>query len=270
MPDIERLREIIVRAADQELLPRFRASERGEKQDGSVVTEADIAMQARLRAEFAEYWPDLPLLGEEMEEATQRRLLSGGAAGLWCVDPLDGTSNFAAGVPFFAVSVALLKNGLPTLGIVYDPVRRECFWAAVGHGAWCNKVRLHAGTLDVSLSQSVALIDFKRLDAELARRLAERPPYSSQRSFGSVALDWCWVAAGRGHVYLHGKQRIWDYAAGSLILAEAGGYASTLDGETVFQADIAPRSAVAALDKKLFREWCAWLAMSQGTAGAVN
>lgn len=270
MADIERLREIIVRAADQELLPRFCATDRGEKQDGSVVTEADIAMQARLRTEFAEYWPDFPLLGEEMEEAEQRRLLHGDAPGLWCVDPLDGTSNFATGIPFFAVSVALLENGLPTLGVVYDPTRRECFWAAPGRGAWCNDMRLCALVPDVPLSRAVALIDFKRLDAVLAGRLAEQPPYSSQRSFGSVALDWCWIAAGRGHVYLHGKQRIWDYAAGSLILAEAGGFASTLAGETVFQADIAPRSAVAALDQKLFREWCAWLAMSQGTAGAVN
>jgi myo-inositol-1(or 4)-monophosphatase len=199
------------------------------------------------------------MLGEEMDEPTQRRLLHSDAPGLWCVDPLDGTSNFAAGIPFFAVSVALLKNGQPVLGVVYDPLRRECFWAAQGRGAWCNDARLLARKTNVSLAQTVALIDFKRLDATLARRLAEQPPYSSQRSFGSVALDWCWIAAGRGHIYLHGKQRIWDYAAGSLILAEAGGYAVTLAGEAVYRADIAPRSAVAALDERLFQAWCAWL-----------
>ena len=74
-----------------------------------------------------------------------------------------------------------------------------------------------------------------------------------------MALDWCWIASGRGHVYLHGKQRIWDYAAASLILAEAGGHAVTLAGEAVYRADIAPRSVVAALDAKLFEEWCEWL-----------
>lgn len=257
--DIGQLKNIIIRAAEQELLPRFTGSERREKQDGSVITEADLAMQSRLRVEFAKQWSDYPMLGEEMDEPTQLRLLHSDAPGLWCVDPLDGTSNFAAGIPFFAVSVALLKNGQPVLGVVYDPLRRECFWAAQGRGAWCNGARLLARKTNVSLAQTVALIDFKRLDAALARRLAEQPPYSSQRSFGSVALDWCWIAAGRGHIYLHGKQRIWDYAAGSLILAEAGGHAVTLAGEAVYRAAIAPRSAVAALDEKLFQAWCAWL-----------
>jgi myo-inositol-1(or 4)-monophosphatase len=264
MVDIERLKNIIIRAAEQELLPRFSVTKRGEKPDGSVITEADTAMQSRLRREFARHWPEFPLLGEEMDEVAQRRLLRSDAKGLWCVDPLDGTSNFAAGIPFFSLSVALLRNGQPAVGVVYDPVRRECFWAMPGQGAWCNETRLSAIDLDLPLSQTIALIDFKRLDGALARRLAEQPPYSSQRSFGSVALDWCWIAAARGHIYLHGKQRLWDYAAGSLILAEAGGHAATLSGEAVYLADITPRSVVAALDKKLFQAWCAWLAMPQG------
>jgi len=257
--DIAQLKTIIIQAAEQELLPRFTGGERREKQDGSVITEADLAMQARLRAELAKHWPDYPMLGEEMDEDTQRRMLHSDAPGLWCVDPLDGTSNFAAGIPFFAVSVALLQKGQPVLGVVYDPARRECFWAAQGRGAWCKDARLYSRKSGISLAQTIALIDFKRLNSALARRLAEQPPYSSQRSFGSVALDWCWIAAGRGHVYLHGKQRIWDYAAGSLILAEAGGHAVTLAGEAVYRTDIAPRSAVAALDKQLFKEWCEWL-----------
>jgi myo-inositol-1(or 4)-monophosphatase len=264
MIDIERLKQIIIQAADQELLPRFSVSERGEKQDGSVITEADTAMQARLRSDLAAHWPDIPLLGEEMESTVQQRLLHDDATALWCVDPLDGTSNFAAGIPFFAVSVALLNKGQPVVGVVYDPVRRECFWAAPGQGAWCNDTHLSGQGLELSLAQTVALIDFKRLNSALASRLVEQPPYSSQRSFGSVALDWCWIAAGRGHIYLHGKQHIWDYAAGSLILAEAGGHAATLDGEAVFQADIAPRSAVAALNEQLFNAWCAWLMMPRG------
>ena len=259
MLDIQHLKNIIIQSAEQELLPRFLQSERREKKDGSVITEADMAMQSRLRAELAMHWPDYPMLGEEMDEDTQRRLLQSEAPGLWCVDPLDGTSNFATGIPFFAVSLALLKNGRPQLGVVYDPLRRECFSAIHGRGAWCNDTRLMAGNSNITLAQTAALIDFKRLYSPLARRLAEHPPYSSQRSFGSVALDWCWIAAGRGHVYLHGKQRIWDFAAGSLILAEAGGYAVTLEGEEVYRADITPRSAVAALDAGLFREWCEWL-----------
>ena len=88
MVDIQLLKKIIIQAAEQELLPRFSVSERNEKQDGSVITEADMAMQSRLRAEFAVHWPQYPLLGEEMDEGAQQRLLKGETAGMWCVDPL--------------------------------------------------------------------------------------------------------------------------------------------------------------------------------------
>ena len=86
-----------------------------------------------------------------------------------------------------------------------------------------------------------------------------QPPYLSQRNFGSVVLEWCWLAAGRFHVYLHGGQKLWDYAAGSLILSETGGFALTLNGAPVCCADLQPSSVVAALDAKLFQEWKMWL-----------
>ena len=85
------------------------------------------------------------------------------------------------------------------------------------------------------------------------------PPYQSHRSYGSVALDWCWLAAGRGQVYVHGKQNLWDYAAGSLIFSEAGGFACTLDGEPVFNASLQPRSAVLAINQHLFTLWRQYL-----------
>jgi len=261
--ELERLCAIVTAVAKRELLPRFNATARTEKQDGSVVTEADLAAQAELKRALAASWPRYEFLGEEMDEAAQQRLLLGDCAGVWCVDPLDGTSNFAAGIPFFAVSVALLQRGAAVLGVVYDPVRRECFAARRGSGAWLNGVRLDTARPAATLRQAVALIDLKRLAPALAQRFASTPPYASQRSFGSVALDWCWIAAGRGDIYLHGKQKIWDYAAGSLVLAEAGGHAATLAGEPVFRAELAPRSAVAALDGALFEEWLAWLEVTR-------
>ncbi|MDE2121884.1 MAG: inositol monophosphatase, partial [Betaproteobacteria bacterium] len=92
-----------------------------------------------------------------------------------------------------------------------------------------------------------------------ATRLATAPPYASQRSLGSVALDWCWVAAGRFHLYVHGSQGLWDYAAGLLILAEAGGSAQTLQGDAVFDNSLRKRSALAAVDADLLREWSGWV-----------
>jgi myo-inositol-1(or 4)-monophosphatase len=144
-------------------------------------------------------------------------------------------------------------------GIVYDPVRDECFSALQGQGARLNDTVLSTVHAGLTLQQATGLIDFKRLPLELAIRLVSEVPYASQRSFGSVALDWCWIAAGRCHVYLHGRQNIWDYAAGHLILQEAGGHAATLSGDTVFVNALQPRSAVAALDADLFAEWTCWL-----------
>ena len=262
LPELDELHALVIEAADLELLPRFADVERALKRDGSVVTSADLAMQQRLAAALRARWPEYHLLGEEMAEREQRRVLEAPGAGLWCLDPLDGTSNFAAGVPYFAVSLALIRDGGPVLGLVYDPIRRECFAARRGAGAWLNGAAIVARESGVSLRQALAAVDFKRLPTSLAIRLVEHPPYSSQRSFGAVALDWCWLAAGRYHVYLHGRQQLWDYAAGWLVLQELGGQAMTLKGNTVFRADGAPRSVAAALERPLFEEWVGWLGIA--------
>lgn len=259
--ELAALEAVVRTAAREELLPRFRRTARVEKQDGSWLTEADLAMQARLQSALAERHPDIALLGEEMSVAAQERLLAEAGnddAGLWVLDPLDGTSNYAAGIPLFAVSLALMRHGRIEAGIVYDPVHDESFASLLGHGATLNGEPLHAPSAGIPMAKTSACIDFKRLPAVLASRIAATPPYSSQRSIGSVALDWCWVAAGRFHLYLHGRQRLWDYAAGSLVLAEAGGFADTLDGGTA-PLGLAPRSAVCSADRQLFDQWLAYL-----------
>jgi len=258
---IEQLQDLIRTAAREELLPRFTKVSHEYKADGSVLTEADLAIQQRLAEELAARWPEVGFLGEEMTSEQQSALLESGQA-LWCLDPLDGTRNFSGGVPFFSVSLALLEAGEVSLGIVYDPVRDECFAAEKGKGATLNGRALTIVDSGLSLEHCTSLIDFKRLPKPLAARLATEGPYSSQRSFGSVALDWCWIAAGRCQIYLHGKQNIWDYAAGYLILHEAGGQSITLEGETVFVNALKKRSAVAAGETRLFDDWTQWLGIS--------
>jgi myo-inositol-1(or 4)-monophosphatase len=246
-------------AAEAELLPRFNRVDVELKADGSLLTVADHAMQARLQQELNALFPDTSLLGEEMAADEQRELLAGAGHGLWVLDPLDGTSNFASGIPYFCVSLALIVRGSVQVALVYDPVRRELFEAQAGAGARLNGAPLGSRRPLTPLRQGIGLVDYKRLPAELARRLATAPPYSSQRSFGSVALDFCWLAAGRVHVYLHGRHKLWDYAAGLTILHEAGGDSVTLEGVSRPPVDLTPRSSAAALDTGLFREWCAWL-----------
>lgn len=256
---LEAIRDILMRAAKQEILPRRINPERIHKRDGSVLTAADIGAQRFIRTQLEARWPHFQFLSEEMEAPEQQALLENSEAILWCLDPLDGTSNFVAGVPFFAISLALLAAGKPVFGMIYDPMREECFSAKQGEGAWLNGKPLCAPASDLLLEHCLAIIDFKRLPPELAVRIVREPPYGSQRSFGSVALDWCWIAAGRVHIYLHGGQRIWDFAAGSLILQEAKGFSMDLDGQPVFRASLAPSSAIAATDRRLFKNWVEWL-----------
>ncbi len=258
------LREV----AQQQIVPRARAPGARLKDDGSWVTDADLAMQRQLQIELATRWPAVALLGEEMSAQHQQELLRVEAAapdgaGLWVLDPLDGTSNFAAGLPAFGPSLAWLQGGRVRAGWVYDVMRDELFSAVEGGGAWLDDTPLRAPARERALRQALACVDFKRLDAALATRLATRPPYASQRAIGSVALEWCWVAAGRFDIYLHGAQGLWDYAAGLLILHEAGGRSRTLDGDAVFVHALQRRSALCAGDPALLDAWADWLAAAR-------
>jgi myo-inositol-1(or 4)-monophosphatase len=250
--------EAVKRVAQQEVMPRYLNVARHRKSDGSLFTQADLAAQEALVRELGRLI-DCPFLGEEMTEAQQKALWDAGEQGLWCVDPIDGTSNFVNGIPYFAVSVALLRSGRPVLGVVYDPVADECFSAERGHGAFLNGEQLPIKQGTPSLREAIAEIDLKRLPRNLAQLLGRDPPYASQRNFGASTLEWCYVAAGRFDVYLHGGQKLWDYAAGSLILDEAGGHYCALDDDNFWGHDPWQRSVIAALRPELFEDWKAWV-----------
>ena len=250
--------ESIKKIAQEELPHRFANVAHSFKEDGSFLTEADLSVQQRIQGLLKEQFPDIGFLGEEMPVEEQKKALLS-PYGVWILDPIDGTSNFSAGIPYYAVSLAYIKEGIIEWGMVYDPERDECFNASHSKGAFLNGEPLLKSTNNLSIANSTAVIDFKRLNGDLAARIASQPPYSSQRSFGGVALDWCWLAAGRFHLYLHGKQNIWDYAAGYLIFKEVGGNACTLQSEPIYDFSLNPRSAVAALDETLFLDWCDYL-----------
>ncbi len=254
----QKLLEGIRSLAKREILSRFNKVGFEEKADGSLLTEADTEMQKHTQAFLEQNWPQFEFLGEENSAEEQRQALSRDN-GCWILDPVDGTSNFASGIPVYSVSLALVVKGDVVAGLVYDPDRDEMFAARKGYWAELNGERLIAQTAKTQLKQTSGIIDFKRLSPELAMHIINNNPYGSQRSFGSVALDWCWIAAGRGQLYLHGSQNIWDYAAGYLILNEAGGKSATLDGETVLVPEVVKRSAVAATTPELFAQWQAFL-----------
>lgn len=258
LPDLQTLAQELRDIAREEILPRFEHVGFSLKQDGSVLTEADLATDRRIRAFLHLHWPEIAFLSEEMALAEQEKLLRT-ADCLWCLDPLDGTSNFAAGIPLFAASLALIRHGEVVLALSYDPLRDEMFTAQKGQGAWLNGRRLQCQPTGFKLRNAVAIVDFKRLASPLKGALAAKPPYGSQRNIGSCVLEWAWMAANRGHLYLHGGMKLWDLAAGTLILAEAGGHACTLQGEPVFKASMEPRSVVVSPDQELFAAWLQYL-----------
>ena len=258
LPDLEILKKIIRDTAKEEILPRFNSISYEIKDDGSLVTEADLAADKRIRKALALAYPEIAFLSEEMEYEEQQALLKSSPQ-LWCLDPLDGTSNFAAGFPLFATSLALIVDGEVKIGITYDVVRDEMFSAVKGQGAYLNNEPLKCKPSRFSLDNSVAVIDFKRLKPDLVMRLLNDTPYRSQRNIGASVLEWVWMAASRGQVYLHGGMKLWDLAAGSLILSEAGGYSCTLEGEDVFKPSMTPRSVLISPDKELFQQWKAYL-----------
>ncbi|RMG59955.1 MAG: inositol monophosphatase [Gammaproteobacteria bacterium] len=245
-PDIDSLADLVRTTARETLLPRFCSVRCEWKADGSAITEADLACDQALRDALATRWPGIGLLSEEMPEAERAALLDQPGNRFWVIDPLDGTNNYANGIPFFCTSVALVEGDRIVLGVVYDPVRDECFAAAAGAGARLNGGPLQPARETPSLNKALLLCNPDRLAPELRRRLLDpEPPYGSLRNFGALALEWCWTALGRGHVYFHARQNLWDYAAGWLVLNESGGRATQFDGQPLPARAANPCTALA-------------------------
>lgn len=248
--------------AEKEVMPRYMKVAHSKKVDGSLFTEADMASQESL-VQRLQAIHQAPVLGEEMSLAEQESIWGNGKQELWCIDPIDGTSNFVHGLPYFALSVALIRDGQPVLGVVYDPVAKEVFAAEKGRGAFLNGERMHQRTAVSDLPAALVNVDLKRLGAKLAGKIASQPPFASQRNFGASTLDWCYTAAGRYDAYLHGGQKLWDYAAGSLILQEAGGHVCCLEHDDFSHANVWQRSVIAALDGQMFEAWKNWIRDNQ-------
>ena len=261
MSDLELLARLCDLARDvaaREVMPRFLNVASGRKQDGSLLTEADLASQAALVQALPELAP-YPVLGEEMTTQEQLHLLNHHRDGLWVVDPIDGTTNFVHGLPYFAVSIALMRDGKSALGVVYLPVLDECFSAAAGHGAWCNGKPLPLTAPDIPPGDGIALVDTKYLSGRLPSRVVTVAPFSSHRNFGASTVDWCYLAAGKVDMMLHGSQKLWDYAAGALIADEAGCSLATIHSDDYWGDVQMQRSVIAARTPELFVRWRDWI-----------
>jgi myo-inositol-1(or 4)-monophosphatase len=250
---IEAVRDV----AATEILPRYRSVIAQRKDDGSIVTAADMASQDALIHRLRALEP-IDVIAEEMPSHEQLAAYGRGGR-FWCVDPLDGTKNFSEGVPFFAVSVALMDGAMPLFGTVYDPIADEAFYAVKGGGAWLNRKALNLPREAPPLGRAVAEVSLRRDTAKLRGALKRHAPYAKRLVSGSSALSWCHLAAARTDVLLHSGQKMWDWSAGSLILAEAGGSLRSLDHEDFWAAPVWSRSVIAARSAPLLQEWQQWI-----------
>jgi myo-inositol-1(or 4)-monophosphatase len=194
------------------------------------VTATDVAAEELIVRTIREAFPDHQFLGEEGHRAPTD------AEYLWIIDPIDGTRNYAHGVPFFCTSIALAQHGHLALGVIYDPTLKETFHAEAGKGAYLNGQRIHVSRKtqleDAILSMS--LVPARQTgNARVAMPMLIRlqPQVESVRIMGSAALHLAYVACGRFDVGFQDSIHAWDVLAGVLLVQEAGGMATDLRGQ---------------------------------------
>jgi myo-inositol-1(or 4)-monophosphatase len=222
--------EAVTRAGELQMA-RFGSQVRVEKKGIiDLVTEVDVEVERMFRGLIAQRFPDHDVLAEELGQTSR------GARHRWVFDPLDGTTNYAHGIPIFCSTVALEVGGVPTVAAVYDPNRRELFTAERGAGAWLNDTPLSVSTTGV-LIDAVLVTGFPydiREPARMRDTLALFTGFLGHaraiRRLGSAAIDLCWVAAGRMDGFWEQALQPWDVMGGALIVQEAGGTVTGLDG----------------------------------------
>ena len=238
--DIAALANTLQEAAATEILPRFRNLGDGDvrmKTDAiDLVTEADEAAERLIRARIAEIMPDAVFIGEEAVAADPALLDTLADAELAViVDPIDGTFNYAAGLPLFGVMLSVVAKGETVAGIIYDPMGNDWLIAEKGSGAWLcgangSQVQMAIAPA-VPLNQMVGIAAMTYMDTENKRKilgnLAEVRMFTSYRC---SAHEYRTFAAGHLHFLMYKKLMPWDHLAGTLISQEAGAYVARLDG----------------------------------------
>ena len=231
--DIERLCLLARQAAEiggLELSRTFgRLKQVREKgRSGDLVTEADHAAEAAVLDLLHRETPDIGVLAEESGRVQASGELE------WCVDPLDGTTNYAHGFPFFGTSIGLTWKGLPLLGALAVPVLGELYWAAPGLGSWCNGQALAVTSCDqlehALLATGFAYDRSTRLDNNYAEFAYFTHRTHGVRRAGAAAVDLAFVAAGRVDGYWERGLSPWDMAAGVVLVEQAGGLVTSYDG----------------------------------------
>ncbi|HWQ35324.1 MAG TPA: inositol monophosphatase family protein [Blastocatellia bacterium] len=195
----------------------------------NLLTEADLASEKHIKELIASHYPTHRIIAEESGVSDHRDFEY-----CWIIDPLDGTTNFAHGFPCFAVSIGIEHKGQPVAGAIYDPSRDEMFAAERGAGATLNGQRIRVSDVE-QLERALVVSGFpydvrERMDEYLPAWRAFLEHAQGVRRFGAAAIDMAYVACGRLDGFWEYGLNAWDMAAGAVIVEEAGGRMSKLDG----------------------------------------
>lgn len=200
-----------------------------EKSRSNLVTEADEASQLAIVESLRRHFPNHGFLGEEnLNDRTP------GTEAFWIIDPLDGTTNYVHGFPYYCVSIALSVGGRIVVGVIYDPTRNETFSAVLGQGAFRNGLPVQtSGETEMQSAMAIASLPVAT-DPEnpaVRRFLQALPRLQTVQRTGSAALNLAYVACGRIDAFWSSSLYAWDVAAGALLVCEAGGSITTLTGD---------------------------------------
>jgi len=228
--------EVIVRKAGAVVKEGY-GNVRHIRQKGAIdlVTEFDVRSEEIIISSLQKEFPEHAILAEESGSGTKVSEYQ------WVIDPLDGTTNFAHGIPIFSVTMSLMKDNSPIVGVVYDPLRDEMFSAELGHGATLNNDAIHVSS-QVDLGHAVISTGFPYdLRTNPQNNLAQFVHFQLRtqavRHLASAALDCAWTAMGRLDGYWEFGTKPWDVGAGALIVQEAGGRVTSVAGDDDFIVD---------------------------------
>ena len=263
MIDIDNLALLLRDAAKAEILPRFRRLDPGTVKTKSnptdLVTEADTEAERMIKAEVERRWPGTLVVGEESVAADPALLgqLAGADVAI-TVDPVDGTANFAAGLPLFAVMASIVVKGEVTAGIIYDPMGDDWILAERGGGAWLKRADGSTQRLKVAapqpLNEVIAHISIAFLPPESKPRvLANLAKLRVTANYRVAGHDYRTMASGFCHAVVFNKLMPWDHLPGTLICAEAGAYVARFDG-TPYRVTHLSGGLLLAADKALWDE----------------
>lgn len=236
--EVELAKQLAIAAGDYALI-NISAESRSKACDNSIVTDIDVNAQKMIVDSLASAFPDYGIIGEEPEDGSGKMLMivapSENIDAWWVIDPIDGTRNFAFGLPYFAVSIGLMVDGMPAIGVIYYPDRKELYWSD-GNKAFCNQDELSVKNELIHHNSQICVSGLLH-EYWTAQQVEAVFKSCVHMNLGTAALHLAYLAAGKYSAGVFLRTKLWDVAGGSAILHASGGVITDFTGKPIFPFD---------------------------------